>query len=111
MSWTDGKANTTPPDISAARYAEALAQACRVARQAGDATRHARYLKTLEQALPFVVALQYTQANTQHFAEWYRDEVLGAFHVSHDNGTLKLDAIGQALAAQTLYLTHVAPLP
>jgi hypothetical protein len=111
MSWVDGKAVPSAPRAGSARYGEALAHACRAARQAGDAQRHERYRDALERCVSFAVSLQYTQANTQHFADWYRDEVLGAFHISHEDGNLKLEDTSQAVGTLILCLTYVANLP
>src|SRR5207302_2751868 len=72
MGWTDGKAVVAAPQISSAAYAEALAEACRVARKAGDLPRYQRDREVLERCLQFLTRLQYTDANTQHFADWYR---------------------------------------
>lgn len=107
MTWVEGKAAQTAPNITCARFAEALADACRVARFAGDAQRHARYREALERCLQFTISLQFTQANTQHFTDWYRDEILGAFHVSHDDGNLRLEHTQHAVCALVHYLANV----
>jgi hypothetical protein len=106
MSWADGKAVSTAPQVSSALYAESLAEACRVARLAGDPQRYGRYRDALERALQFLATLQYTEGNSQHFAEWYRPEVLGAFHASHQDGNLRLDYTLHAVSALVQYLTH-----
>jgi hypothetical protein len=108
MSCVDGKPVPAPPQIVSAAYAESLADAARVARQIGDVTRWQRYKDTLERCLQFLMTLQYTDANSQHFAEWYRPVVLGAFHASHTDGNLRLDYTQQALSAMVQYLTYVA---
>jgi hypothetical protein len=109
MSWSDGKAVPTAPDISSASYAESLAEACRVARESADLPRHKRYATALESSLQFLTTLQYTDGNTLHFARPYRDAVLvGGFHGSQQDGDLRLDATGHAVCAMAQYLAYVA---
>jgi len=66
--------------------------------------RHQRYTEVLERCLQFVVRLQYTDANVQHFADWYRPRLVGAFHASPSDGNLRLDYTQHALSALTTYL-------
>ncbi len=109
--WADGKAVRQAPEIDSARCAEALADGCRVARQAGNARHYQRCREALERSLQFLSTLQYTGGNTQHFAEWYQREVVGAFHASPQDGNLRLDYTQHAVCALLHYLTHVAELP
>jgi hypothetical protein len=95
------------PNVGTASSAEALAQACRVTRQVGDVERHQRYTDALEHALQFLMTLQYTEGNTQHFADWYRRHLVGGFFVSHQDGTLRLEHTPHAITALSLYLEHV----
>ena len=97
----------TMPDAGTATSAESLAQACRVTRQLGDVQRHQRYSDALEHSLQFLTGLQYTDANTQHFAEWYRPRLVGGFYVSHQDGTLRIEHTPRALMALSLYLEYV----
>jgi hypothetical protein len=107
--WTDGKASSTAPDIHSAAAAESLAEACRVARAAGDAQRLQRYRAALDSCLLFITTLQYTEANTQHFAEGYRQNALaGGFHRSHQDGDLRIDYTQHALAALVQHLRYEA---
>ncbi len=108
MGWTDGRPVSAAPQVGSAAYAEGLADACRVARQAGDLQRYQRYREALERCLQFVTTLQYTEANTQHFADWYRPALLGAFHASHQDGDLRIDYTQHAVCALVQYLTCVA---
>lgn len=108
-AWVDGKASTTAPDIYSAAAAESLAEACRVARVAGDAQRLQRYRTALESCLLFTTTLQYTEANTQHFAEAYRQNALaGGFHLSQQDGNLRIDYTQHALAALVQHLRYEA---
>jgi hypothetical protein len=108
MSSVDGQPVESTPQIGSAAYAEGLVEACRVARERGDVGRHQRYLETLERTLQFLTTLQYTDANTQHFAEWYRPRLAGAFHASHQDGNLRIDYTQHAVSALVGYLEHVA---
>jgi hypothetical protein len=108
MGWADGKVQELPPQVSSASYAEGLAEACRVARQTGDVPRYRRYREAIERCLQFLTTLQYTEANAQHFADWYRPALLGAFHASHQDGDLRIDYTQHAVAALVAYLDHVA---
>jgi hypothetical protein len=104
MKWADDKAIDAPPTIDSARYAEGLAEARRTARAASDATRYQRYTDVLHRCLQFLVRLQYTDANTQHFEEWYRPRLVGGFHASTQDGNLRVDYTQHALSALAIYL-------
>lgn len=108
MGWADGKPVPAAPQVSTASYAEGLAEACRVARQAGDVVRYQRYREALERALQFLTRLQYSDANTQHFADWYRPALLGAFYASHQDGNVRIDYTQHAVCALVQYLSGVA---
>jgi hypothetical protein len=109
MGWQDGKAALTAPTIQTAAFAGSLVEACRAARQAGDVVRLSKYREGLAAALQFVTTLQYTEVNTRHFANWYKEEVLlGGFHASHQDGNLRLDYTQHAVAALAHYVEHVA---
>jgi hypothetical protein len=109
-NWRDGAEGTEAPEAGSAVYFESLAQACRVARQAGDVRRFQRYREAAQRGLGFLGTVQYIEANTQHFADWYRPVLVGAFHVSHEDGNLRLDHTSRAVAALVQYLEGVAEL-
>ncbi len=104
-SWADGKPQSLAPTVASAQCAESLAEACRVVRKTGDLPRHNRYTAALELTLQFLVTLQYSDANTQHFAGWYRAGLVGGFHPSHQDGDLRLDYTQHALCAMVRYLS------
>jgi hypothetical protein len=107
MDWADGQPLSRAPQVHSGTYAESLVEACRVARQAGDITRYQRYRESVERCLQFLTTLQYTDANTQHFTDWYRPVLLGAFHASHQDGNLRIDYTQQAVCAIVQYLTYL----
>lgn len=108
MGFESGKPVPAPPQVGSAAYAEGLADACRVAKKAGDVARHQRYRDALERSLTFSATLQYTDANTQHFADWYRPRLLGGFHASDTDGNLRIDYNQHAVCALVHYLNYVA---
>ncbi len=105
------KASNTPPTIRSLLAAASLVEGCRVARQAGDVQRFNRYQDCLQRGLRFLMTLQYTPANVQHFAESYQPRVAGAFFSSHQNGNVTTDATAQAVLTFTAYLEQVTQLP
>jgi len=110
-SFAGGKPVDTMPQASSALYAEGIAEACRVARFTGDLARHQSYNAALDRCLPFLTSLQYTEANTRHFADWYQPTLLGGFHASHQDGDLRIDDTQHAVSAMVQYLMHVARVP
>ena len=107
QEWSEGKAIEALPTIGSAKYAEALAEARRAARAGSDATRYQHYTTVLHRCLQFVARLQYTEANTQHFEEWYRPRLVGGFHASIQDGNLRIDYAQHALSALATYLEDV----
>jgi hypothetical protein len=107
MKSADGRAIDAPPTIESAVYAEALVEARRAARAGSDATRYQHYTEVLHRSLQFLVRLQYTDANTQHFEEWYRPRLVGGFHASTQDGNLRVDYTQHALSALATYLEEL----
>jgi hypothetical protein len=106
--WAGGQAAEAAPSAESACVAEGLADACRIAREAGDPDRWKRYTDGLQLGLQFLGRLQYAESNTAHFADWYKPWVLGGFHASAQDGDLRLDHTRHAVAALMHYLEHVA---
>lgn len=93
-----------PPTVATAAYAQNLADGCRLARELNDLPRYQRYREAQERSLQFLTTLQFTEANTQHFADWYRPALLGSFFTHHQDGTVRLDHTQLALSALLRYL-------
>jgi hypothetical protein len=108
MGWADGRPIETAPNVGSAAYAESLAAACRVVREQGDVARYERYSGAFERCFQFLVTLQYNDSNTDHFAPWYRERIIGGFHVSHQDGNLRIDYTQHAVSAVVQYLEAVA---
>jgi len=88
-----------PPSIMTALLAQGFVSACQCAQLAADQSRSERYQSKLEQALQFTQTLQYTEANTLHFSDWFRSRLLGGFHRSLQDGDLRLDYSYHAVMA------------
>jgi hypothetical protein len=106
MEWSNGHSVPAAPRIDSAMNAESLAQACRLARQMGDLQHYQQFHEALERCLQFLTTLQYNEANTQHFADWYRPALVGGFHASHQDGNLRIDYTQHAVAAMVDYLAY-----
>jgi hypothetical protein len=106
----DGKVAQVAPTIEAASYAMALADACRTIRQmpSPDLGRYERYQAAAARALQFVTTLQYGEENTQHFAAHYRPALVGGFHPSAADGTLRVEHTAAAVAALSEFLVACA---
>jgi hypothetical protein len=102
--WKDGKEVAAAPTVESANCALALIDACRAAKQAEEADRFAQLRDSLELGLQFLMRLQYTQANTGHYADWYRPKVLGGFYISTTDGNLRLDSSQHAVRAMSEYV-------
>src|SRR5207237_9693380 len=63
----NGKPESSAPDISSSLAAESLADACRVAKAAGDLPRFQRYERALLLCSYFLTSLQYSPNITAHF--------------------------------------------
>jgi hypothetical protein len=109
MKWADGKAVDAMPTILSSEYVASLAEARRAARTAADADRYQRYNDVLQHGLQFLVRLQYTNANTQHFEEWYRPRLVGGFHASLQDGDLRIEYAQHTLSALVTYLEDTGP--
>jgi hypothetical protein len=106
-----GQPVAAAPKVTGAAYALALVEACRVTRQLPDAERYNRYCEAANRALQFIMTLQYTEATTQHFTATYRQQVLlGGFHASHEDGSLRLDYNQYPVCALVQFLTYVMNL-
>ena len=104
----DGGKVESAPQIGSAVYAESLAEACRVARQAGDVKHYDRFSTAAGECVRFLALLQYAEGNTSHFEAEYRKRLLGGFFASHQDGNLRIDYTQHAVSALVLYLEYVA---
>lgn len=93
------------PDYRSADAVRALAVACRTIRNMAspDADRYERCRHALAMGLEYVGGLQFTEENTQHFGQAYRSMLVGGFHLSHQDGDLRIDATAMAVGAMVEY--------
>lgn len=107
----EGKVVAEAPDALSGLATASLAEACRVTRRQGDLHRHEKYNAALERGFQFLTTLQYTDADTQHFADWYRPRLQGGFHLNHQDGNLRIDYTQHALTGLVQYLRQVTSAP
>src|SRR5262249_13180543 len=104
QDFADGKPVAAAPTMRSAAYLEGLAQACRVTRQIPDAARYERYANTAARAGQFLMALQFGEDSTRHFAPNHRSLLSGGFHASHQDGNLCVTANSHAVAGMIQFL-------
>jgi hypothetical protein len=98
----NGRIELTAPGIESALYAQSLADCCRLIRQMpapADVPRYDRYRAALLSALNFVSTLQFTESNTLHFSQEYREFLVGGFHPTQIDGNLRIDQGAAAVSA------------
>lgn len=109
--FAQGKPLAGSPRIGSAQCAASLCDACRATRQKPDAERFAKYRDAAGRALQFTTTLQFTEANTQHFAAAYREQVLlGGFFTAPDDGTVRLENNQMAVGALLSFMTSTVDL-
>lgn len=98
--FADGQpVDAPPPAVDTGRCLEAVAAAYQLNRQAADLGRAARYRQAAQDAAQYLCGLQYAEANTRHFENGFRANVLiGGFYLSPADGNLRLDASAAAVA-------------
>jgi hypothetical protein len=103
---SDGKLAQTAPTAEAAYYAFSLAECCRLIRymEKPDAGRYDAYRMGAVRALQFLATVQYGDDNTQHFAAHFRPALVGAFHVSAADGTIRTDQTAMCVTAFASFL-------
>ncbi len=107
--WANNQTTDEAPNFESGRYLQSLACAYRVNRQVPDAQRTARYRQATNDAVQFLITLQYLEANTRHFADGYRTQLLiGGFHLSPTDGNLRIDATAHAATGLIAFLASGA---
>ena len=78
-------------------------------RQTADVTRFGRYRQAAADAVQFLSGLQYTEANTRHFENTFRANVLvGGFYLSPTDGNLRIDATAAGVGGMLQFLASGA---
>lgn len=108
-SLADGHPADTEPGCECGAYLHSLACAYHLTRLNPDNARAARYKQTLVDAVQFLAGLQYTEANTRHFENGFRANVLlGGFYLSPTDGNLRIDSTALALSGLLRFLASGA---
>ena len=104
---TNGQPVETMPGFETGACLHALSCAYLVNQTAPfrEASREARYRQAATDAVQFLVGLQYLEANTRHFADGFRTNVLiGGFYLSPADGNLRIDANAWAVSGLIRFL-------
>jgi len=101
----DGRQADVPPGPETGLYVQSLAFACQLTRLTPDQERNTKYKARLTDAVQFLTSTQYVEANTQHFANTFRANMLiGGFHLSPVDGNLRIDATSNAITGLVRFL-------
>lgn len=104
-----GAEPAAPTCAATANAVMALAEAAAVSRREGDLTRHQRLKDAMDRGCQFLLQLQYTDANTQHFADWYRLRLVGGFRPGPKDSGLSLEQNHGAFLALLACTRDFAP--
>jgi hypothetical protein len=104
-SVVNGQLTDTPPGPETGLYVQSLACACQLTRLTPDLERFARYQAAGVGAVQFLCGLQYLEANTRHFENTFRANMLiGGFHLSPADGNIRIDATATAVCGLIRFL-------
>ena len=108
-SITDRKLGDDAPGTEVGLYVQSLALAYEINRHVPDLARNERYKSALLDATRFLFSLQYLETNTRHFENTFRAHMLiGGFHVSPTDGTLRIDGTATAVSGLIVFLASGA---
>ena len=100
-----GKPAEATPGPETGRYVQSLACACQLTRLTPDLERFGKYKTAATDAVQFLTGLQYLEANTRHFDNAFRANMLiGGFHLSPADGNLRIDATANAVTGLVRFL-------
>jgi len=103
--WANGQAVDAPPGFETGAYLHALACACKSTKEAQDTTRFGRFRQAATDAAQYLGGLQYTEANTRHFADTFRaGTLIGGFYLSPTDGNLRIDATARCVSGLLRFL-------
>lgn len=101
----NGQQADTPPGPETGLYVQSLADACKLTRLVPDLDRFRRYQAAATNAVQFLCGMQFLEANTRHFENSFRANMLiGGFHLSPTDGSLRIDAAGIAITGLLQFL-------
>src|SRR5205823_3494673 len=108
-SVVNGQQVDGPPGPETGLYVQSLACAYQLNRHVPDLAREAKYKAAVADAAQFLCGLQYLEANTRHFENSFRANMLiGGFHLSPTDGNLRIDATGMAITGLLRFLSSGA---
>ena len=103
--WANGRAVEGEPGCECGAYLQSLACAYQLSRQGTDVMRADRFRQAATDAAHFLTLLQYSEANTRHFENTFRANVLvGGFHLATTDGDLRVDATASAVTGLLRFL-------
>lgn len=107
--WANGHAVDAPPGFETGAYLQSLSFACKLTREVPDLQRFGRYRQAAVDAAQYLGTLQYTEANTRHFADSYRaNTLIGGFYLSPTDGNLRVDATARCVGGLLRFLASGA---
>ena len=107
--WANGQPADIAPVPETGLYLQSLACACAITRVVPDLQRFGRYRQAATDAAQYLGGLQYTEANTRHFADTYRaNTLIGGFYLSPTDGNLRIDATACGVSGLLRFLTSGA---
>jgi hypothetical protein len=108
-SVVNGQQVDVPPGPETGLYVQSLACAYQLNRHVPDLAREAKYKAAVADAAQFLCGLQYLEANTRHFENSFRANMLiGGFHLSPTDGNLRIDATAEAITGLLRFLSSGA---
>ncbi|HUR55841.1 MAG TPA: hypothetical protein VMZ71_17015, partial [Gemmataceae bacterium] len=107
--WANGQPVDVAPGFETGAYLESLSCACKLTREVPDLQRFGRYRQAALDAAQYLSGLQYTEANTRHFADNFRaNTLIGGFYLSPTDGNLRIDATACCVCGLLKFLTSGA---
>ena len=103
--WTLDRAVDSAPGFECGAYLLSLAARLRITRLIPDTDRNGRYQQAAAGAVQYLCGLQYQEANTRHFENSFRvNTLIGGFHLSPQDGDLRIDATAWCMSGMLRYL-------
>jgi hypothetical protein len=103
------QATDIPSGFETGLYLQSLACATQLARLKPDLDRYAKFKAAASNAAQYLVELQYVESNTRHFENAFRaNMLLGAFHLSPTDGTIRIDATATPVSGLLRFLELAA---
>ena len=103
--YANGQAIDAAPGFESGIYLQSLSCACKMARDVPDLQRFGKYRQAAIDAAQYLGTLQYTEANTRHFADSFRaGTLIGGFYLAPADGNLRIDATARCVSGLLQFL-------